>query len=162
MVSTGTAITALTGLDHLEGATVTVVADGVDGTAVVADGAIAVSGTDVEAGINYVARIRTLRPELSTPGGTSMTRIRRVVDASVRFYCCGPGWRINQLETDLVGDETRRDDLNVDTGFTEYVQDRLVANLGWDRQGRVTVEQPRPFKGTVLAIGGRIEVEDDG
>jgi hypothetical protein len=162
VVSTGTAITELTGLDHLDGATVTVVADGVDGTATVADGAIAVTGTDVEAGINYVARIRTLRPELSTPGGTSMTRIRRVVDASVRFYCCGPGWRINQLETDLTGSETRRDDLNVDTGFTEYVQDRLVANLGWDRQGRVTVEQPRPFKGTVLAIGGRIEVEDDG
>ena len=77
-------------------------------TAEVVDGAIAVTGTDVEAGINYVARIRTLRPEMSTQGGSSMTRIRRVVDASVRFYCCGPGWRINQLETDLTGAETRQ------------------------------------------------------
>lgn len=156
----GVAIAELSGLMHLRNELVTTIFDGTDATQVVAnDGTIAVdpAATEVEAGINYKSRIRTLRPEIATPGGLSLGRFRRIADAVVRFYCCGPGWRINGLEQDLTGEETNRE-----TGFLEPVQDRRVPNLGVDRLGRIVVEQPRPFKGTVLAIGGRIEVEDDG
>lgn len=156
----GTAIAELSGLDHLRNERATTVFDGDDASQVVGDdGTIEVdpAAEVVEAGILYKSRIRTLRPEVGTPGGLSMARIRRIVDAIVRFYCCGPGWKIQGLETDLTGEE-----VSEATGLLEPVQDRRVPNLGNDRLGRIVVEQPRPFQGTVLAIGGRMEVEDDG
>jgi hypothetical protein len=57
---------------------------------------------------------------------------------------------VNDKDVGLTGDED------------ELIQDKRVVNLGWDRLGRITIEQARPYPGTVLAIGGRMEVEDDG
>jgi len=65
--------------------------------------------------------------------------------------CVGDGWTVNgQPFVAVAGDED------------ETIKDGLVANLGWGRKGRITVEQRRPFGGTILGIGGRMEVEDDG
>jgi hypothetical protein len=149
----GSAADAVSGLDHLVGATVTTLADGVDGAALVdADGMVtlAAAATEIQAGVGYLSRVRTLRPEANLPGGLSAGRTRRMVDALVRFFCCGPGWTVNDKDVGLTGDED------------ELIQDKRVVNLGWDRLGRITIEQARPYPGTVLAIGGRMEVEDDG
>ena len=81
-----TATTTITGLDHLEGETVAVFADGlVQDTKVVASGQIMiVSASTVQVGLPYTMKVRTMR--LAVPESqTLQTRIKRVSKTAVRF-----------------------------------------------------------------------------
>ena len=138
---------------HLANETAMVVADGVDFEAPVDELGLVQVGeaATVQAGLGFFSRLRTMPPEANTQGGLTVARLRRVVDAFVRMACVGDGWTVNgQPFVAVAGDED------------ETIKDGLVANLGWGRKGRITVEQRRPFGGTILGIGGRMEVEDDG
>jgi len=78
---------AFTGLDHLEGRTVSYVADGgYVGTKVVANGSITLDDyyNVVHAGLGYTARL--LPERLEVPGQGTESRTKRITGATIRFY----------------------------------------------------------------------------
>ena len=77
----GGAVTSLTGLSHLEGETVSVLANGAaHPDKVVSSGSISldVSATSASVGLPYTARVQTLDPEVATDLGPSQGKTRRV------------------------------------------------------------------------------------
>ncbi len=79
-VTFGSPSTAITGLDHLEGQMVQLLADGaVLPTAQVAQGAItaSVAASKFQIGLGSLARFQSLRPEAGSATGTAMGKIKR-------------------------------------------------------------------------------------
>jgi hypothetical protein len=84
----GPPVDVLAGLDHLEGETVQILADGaVHPDRVVVSGSISLArlASKVSVGLPYVARIRTLDPEVQTQTGPSQGKIRRIERVTFRL-----------------------------------------------------------------------------
>ncbi|MGX9389756.1 hypothetical protein ACWX0K_10980 [Nitrobacteraceae bacterium UC4446_H13] len=122
----GAPVSTISGLDHLEGQTVAVHADGaMQRPKVVADGAIALdaAASEVVVGLPQTWRVRDLPRALQIPGGTSRGKRQRantvivdVLDAAsgrVRLTYPGPD------ERNADGDDTPFDDL-IETGMDDY------------------------------------------
>jgi hypothetical protein len=119
-------------------------------TTTVASGFVSLPGPAyrVEVGLHYETEIKTLRQELAGPQGTAMFRRKRSNAVYVRFYCShGPGMFVEDEE--------------VPTDFVSRIRDFRKVNLGWDREGQVTIRQTQPFGMVVLGVGYSY-VMDDG
>lgn len=123
----------------------TAVMDGTGTVEVDAPGA-----TRVEVGLHYETLIKTVKPDPSGPTGTAHFKKKRSNTVYVRFFCSkGGGIKVNRQ---LVPRET------VEAGeVTDYLRE---SNLGWDRDGQVTIEQTQPFPMTVLGIAYSWQVSD--
>ena len=89
-------VNTVAGLDHLEGQTVAIVADGsVRDSQVVTAGSVPITGTaarKVHVGLAYRARVLTLEPEVPVQGAaTSQGSKKRVVGATLRLLHSGGG-----------------------------------------------------------------------
>lgn len=95
VIYSGAATTTITGLDHLEGETVTILCDGavLKPDQVVASGQITLprACTDVVAGLAYEARLQTLPIEAGAADGTAQGKTGRVNNLSLRVKGTGPG-----------------------------------------------------------------------
>ncbi|WP_320169535.1 hypothetical protein [Maridesulfovibrio sp.] len=157
-----TADTVFTGLDHLEGKTVSVLADGaVRPDVTVINGAItlAAPASVVHAGLPYVSDMKTLRLEGgSMSGGTAQGRMKRISHVTVRlFQSLGlqVGYDGEHLErapfrttADLVGGPPSLYSGDYEVKF----------NRGYDRDGQVHIRQDQPLPLTVLALIPEVSV----
>jgi hypothetical protein len=87
-VSNTTPSTSVTGLDHLEGRTVGVVADGeYIGTDVVSGGALTLdeAATIVNVGLLYTGTVETMKMDTNLQDGTSQGRKKRISGMAARF-----------------------------------------------------------------------------
>lgn len=123
----------------------TAVMDGTGSVEVDAPGA-----TRIEVGLHYDSRIKTLKPDPAGQKGTSMFQKKRSNTVYVRFFCSkGDGIKVNGQ---LVPRAT------VEAGeVTDYLRE---SNLGWDRDGQITIEQTKPAPMTVLGIAYSWQVSD--
>lgn len=153
----GAAINTVTGLGHLEGETVAVVADGsVRDSQVVTSGSVPVTGPAaqvVHVGLPYRLRIVDLPPEYQTREGSAQGQDKRVVRVTLRLLHAAGG---------AVGSPgiTRREALNfrtveMDMGeavplFTGDHGVSAYARWGSDGQVEIIHDEPLPF--TLLAI----------
>ena len=149
----GVAITTLTGLGHLEGMLVDVVADGgYIGTKTVAGGIITLeeAATEIEVGLHYNSLGRTMRPAIPDQ---VIEGIPRSWDKLwLRLYETRGG-RINGEAIDYPADPLGTMPL--------YTGDVAVTGMGWDTDGRVTIEQLLPYPMTVLALFGTLSLGDN-
>lgn len=80
-------LTALSGLDHLEGETVRLWVDGAPaGSVIVSEGAVQLgqtAHTTAQAGLAFDTITRTLPPRVQMPDGTSMGRVARIIGADI-------------------------------------------------------------------------------
>ena len=147
------AITTLTGLGHLEGMLVDVVADGgYIGTKTVAGGIITLeeAATEIEVGLHYNSLGRTMRPAIPDQ---VIEGIPRSWDKLwLRLYETRGG-RINGEAIDYPADPLGTMPL--------YTGDVAVTGMGWDTDGRVTIEQLLPYPMTVLALFGTLSLGDN-
>jgi hypothetical protein len=84
----GASTTTITGLDHLEGETVQILADGaVQPDKTVSGGAITLtrSASKVQVGLQAIARLVPMRLEGGNPEGTSQGKLSRITDLVIRF-----------------------------------------------------------------------------
>lgn len=101
-----------------------------------------------EVGLHFDTEVKTLRIEVPTPLGTAQFRAKRTNTIYVRFQCTrGPGV--------FVDDEQVPED-----NFLEVRDWSKQANLGWNRNGQVTIKQTRPFPMTVLGIAYAYSIDD--
>lgn len=147
----------IAGLDHLDGYSVAICADGSqrqDQT--VAGGSVPVTGpaaTVVHVGLRYRSTIVDLPPEAAAPpGSTAQGRLKRVVRAVLRLLdtaACEVGGKGNRSE--VLAFRTL-DDLT-DTAVPLFTGDRDVTTFGsWNRDGQLEIGTDAPLPMTVLAI----------
>lgn len=151
----GSATTTISGINHLEGEVLTVLADGSSHpNKTVTNGKITLdrSSSKVHLGYGYTSLLETLRIEAGAEDGVSQGKIKRIHGVTVRF-----------LET--VGAEVGPDTANLDripfrssanamnqatplfTGDKE-----IFFPSGYDNDSRVVVRQTQPLPMTILAV----------
>lgn len=158
----------VTGLSHLEGETVDVLAvpygDGIHfgdpavyPQKVVSGGKI--TGLDppvyqAEVGLHYESDLLTLKPEIPTGAGTSQAAKKRYSEVFIRVD--------NSIGGEINGESISfRDPATpMTSGPPLQTGDYRAKNLGWDREGRIRVQQTQPLPLTVLAIIGTVSTED--
>jgi hypothetical protein len=141
--------TTVTGLSHLEGKIVKVIADDemqLDKT--VSSGQItldAVPSTYVEIGLDYTPTIKTLPVELKLSSGNIVAQKKRIVEATANLY-------LSQNLT-LNGNDLLFEAGNFFTG-----KKRKKPMLGYDRDGQMTFSQSAPLFFNLLGIEFKVSV----
>jgi len=158
----GAATTSLSGLDHLEGETVQVLADGaVHPDRVVSSGSIALarSASKVSVGLPYVARVRTLDPEVQTQTGPSQGKVRRIERVTFRVVdTFNLKFAANGRELEVIpfrGSAMPMGTIELFTG-----DKRVLVQHSPERQFELLVQSDTPHPCTVLAIMYSMTVSD--
>jgi hypothetical protein len=155
----GVPITNVSGLDHLIGETVKVVGDGADyGDFVVsALGSITlpIAASEIYAGLEFTPKIVTSRPEIQLPGGTSQGLHKSWKKIWLRLIE-SEGLKVNEeiiparSGDDLMGEAPE-----------PYTGDFPINVVGWDRDGRITIEQTLSLPAHIVALFGTLMIGDD-
>lgn len=151
----GSATTTVTGLDHLEGETVRVFADGVvQDDKTVSDGSITItSASKVHVGLSYEARVQTMRLEAGAADGTSQGRRKRIRQLILR---------VDQTAEDVEygANFTTMDTWAAGSGAT-YTGDSASYTMpsGYEREGRIAVRHRKPAPMTLVAVLPQVTTE---
>ncbi|HDX8890784.1 TPA: hypothetical protein RQO31_000792 [Klebsiella oxytoca] len=143
--------TTWTGLSHLNGKTVDVVADGsVMPQATVTDGQITLSrkAKKIEVGLHYETTIQTLTPEISTTEGTTQNARKRTSEVTLRFLeTTGAECNGQVLPFRTFGPKILNQPAPLFTG------DHYFGKLGWERgEDTLIIQQRQPLPFHLLAI----------
>lgn len=165
----GAAATTISGLDHLEGETVSILADGAPvPDQVVASGDITLdtAASVVHVGLPCPARYVSPDIEVGTYGGTTAGKVGRIYRATIRFI-------------DTLGGQVGRPNTDVSTtGTLDPIEVRVPADDmddappiysglvdvtfpgDWEREKRIEVLADQPLPMTIAAILPRMHVND--
>jgi hypothetical protein len=159
----GASTTTVSGLFHLEGQTVTILADGATHpTKTVASGKITLdrAATVVQIGLGYTSDAWTERLEAGAADGTAQGKSKRIRKATFRFW-------------QTLGIQVGKDEDNLDPITFRQVGDDLTAAVplfsgdkaysweaGSDTDGGVYIQRYQPFPATLLAIMPRVVTQD--
>lgn len=154
----GAATTTITGLGHLEGKTVAVLADGaVHPSKVVSGGQITLdfSATPAIVGLPYTATLETLPPPTNIAIGSGQSRPKRWAEIWTRLYNT-VGLKVNGKELPFRSTENLMDQpLPLYSGWVN------VPNLGHDRDAIITYTHDYPTPCTILVQTGTLDVADE-
>ena len=152
-----------TGLDHLEGETVAILADGAEhATKTVASGAVTLDepASTVQIGLAYTHKVEPLAPMVqSTRGGTQGGKIRpvaitlRLQDTAAVRLDTGRGFSNVPFKT--FGNTL------LDTAPLPFTGDKTVRALGWRKDGTQPlwrIEQSTPLSFTLLSVTTEINI----
>lgn len=152
------AVSAISGLDHLEGETVDLLADGhVLAPAVVSGGSVSLAypASRVHAGYGYVSDIETLNMEAGGIDGTAQGKTRRIHHVVLRLFrsrgvFVGPDLsRLEALPFPVAPDGSPP------TLFSGDIEVAFAG--GFDTEATVLVRQSQPLPMTLLAIMPRLD-----
>lgn len=156
---TGAATTSITGLSHLEGKTLAVLADGnvVNGLTV-SGGAITLptAASKVHAGLPYTCEITTLAIDDNVR--TQLGRKKTVSELAVRFYRSRGGW-IGPKDGTLQELRPRTAAAGYDAIPLYTEEKRVAVRRGWDEGGQVTIRQTDPLPMAILAVTPDVDIE---
>lgn len=150
----GAPTSILSGLEHLEGETVAIFADGnVHSRRVVAGGEINLeyAASVVHVGLPIESDLETLNIELDTPEGTVQGKKKRISSVVLRLEDSRGCWvgpdssRLSELKP--THPSAWGDPIGLVTG-----DEKIILRSGWDTGGRVWIRQSDPLPLTVLAV----------
>jgi hypothetical protein len=153
----------LTGLSHLEGKTVSVLADGaVQPDEVVSAGSVTIDrfANKIHVGLPYTSTLQPMRLEAGVADGTAQGRTKRVHNLTIRFYKtlgCKAGPDVDHLEslqfrlaTDLM-----------DSPTSLFSGDKSMPFPGpYDKDGNIVIVQDQPLPLGVIAIMPKVNTYD--
>jgi len=158
------AVASITGLDHLEGESVSFLGDGsVYAAKTVSSGAITGISPEVSKahiGLGSTATIKTLRPEAGADDGVAQGKTKRVFDVTVRFK--------STLGAKIGPSTTLLDELNfrggsdpMDSSPPLFSGDKAITfRGGWETEGQVVIVQDQPLPIHITAIITRLLTHD--
>lgn len=152
------AATTLRGLWHLEGCSVTIVADGsVQPTALVSNGSVQVprAAGRILAGIRYVCDLETLGLESGSP--TLQGRTKRVQEVVLRVRNAR-GLSVGPDAGRLVEIKQRSSEPHGTPTELATGDERVLLDPSWNTNGRIFVRQTAPLPATVVAVIPRLEI----
>jgi len=141
--------TTVTGLNHLEGKTVKVIADDVmQNEKVVSSGQIIIDSVPtayIEIGLDYIPEVKTLPVELKLSSGNIIAQRKRIVEATANMY----------LTQNLT---LNGNDFIFTAGEFYTGLKRRKPMLGYDKKGQMTFSQSEPLFFTLLGIEFKVSV----
>jgi len=163
LVYAGSATTTLSGLYHLEGGTMSVLANGAThADKVVSGGGIGLdfSATSGAVGFGYTSEMQTLRLESGSSDGTSQGKPKRIHDITVRFHeTVGAEVGTDSANADRIF--FRDSSMNMDEAVPLFTGDKEIEFAGGFTDGdRIYVRQSQPLPMTVLALYPRMNTFD--
>lgn len=146
---------AVTGLDHLEGQTVSVSTDGArHRDMVVTAGGITLDyeAVDVVVGLPYTSILRSLRLVTPAPAGSSQGRERKVHELMLNFYqTTGGQYTPDGVSYDVIPYRDTADLMDAPPPlYTGDIQVKLHG--GWGQDGVWEIRQPYPYPLTLRAV----------
>lgn len=159
----GSAVSSISGLDHLEGETVSVLANGAKHIdCVVTDGSITLTGsyTDVVIGLPYEWRLETLPPEAGASLGVAQGQTKRITKMTIRFVnSLGVEYGVEDTALDTISFRQTSDSLS--TAVPLYTGDKLVdVPAGYTTDSKLLLTGSDPFPVMIAAIMPEIIVRD--
>ena len=153
----GASTSAVTGLAHLEGKTVQILADGaVHPDMVVTSGALTLNyaATDIKVGLKYISKLTPTRPGANAGAGTTLGKFKRWNEIFVRLD--------KSAIPTINGQRPPVRSPGTNFGDEEPVvsEDINVRNLGYDRDGRIIIEQDLPLACHIVSLFGTLSVGD--
>lgn len=151
---TGAPATTFSGLHHLEGEEVAIVADGaLAPRRSVLGGAVSIpeAASVVHVGLPFTSRLSTLRLEAGAAAGTAQAQTKRVHEVHVRFHETLGALVGRDGTLDPVSFRTA-DDLMGAAPALWTGDKKVLFPAGWDSDGIVTVMQDEPLPMTVLGL----------
>jgi len=147
---------SVTGLAHLAGRTVAVLADGAvqANRKVSADGTITLDrpASKVHAGLPYVSRLQPMRIEAGSNRGAAQTKRKRITKVAVRFYNT-LGGKIGPDDSSLEPVYFRAPTTPMGAPPAAFCGDKIVNfPKGWNRDGVLTVVQDQALPMSILLI----------
>jgi hypothetical protein len=159
----GSAIGSLKGLYHLEGETVTVLANGASHpNRVVADGGVslAYSSTTAAIGYGYTSSMQTMRIESGSADGTSQGKPKRIHAITLRLHeTVGIEVGNSPSENDRIF--FRDSSMAMDQAVPLFTGDKDIEFPGgYDEDDRLYIRQTQPLPMSVLALFPRMNTFD--
>jgi len=159
----GSATTTISGLDHLEGETVSVLADGsTHPNKVVSSGGITLdrSSTKVKVGLPYVSLLQTMRIDACANNGTSQSKTKRIYEITARLYE-SIGIEIGPDLNNMERIPFRSSANLMDSGINVFTGDKEIEFRGnYETDGFIFVRQNQPLPLTVLSLYPRLITND--
>ena len=159
----GSATTTISGLDHLEGQTVSVLADGATHpNKVVSSGGITLerSSTKVKVGLGYTSLLQTMRIDAGGDNGTSQSKTKRIYEITARLYE-SIGIEIGPDLTNMERIPFRSSANPMDSGVNVFTGDKDIEFRGnYETDGFIFVRQTQPLPLTVLSLYPRLITND--
>jgi hypothetical protein len=159
----GSATSTISGLDHLEGETVSVLVDGAthpDKT--VSSGSITLDrdGEDVKVGLAYTSLLQTMRLDAGSQDGTSQGRTKRIFDITIRMYE-SIGVEVGPDLDNMERIPFRSSADPQDAGIPVFTGDKEVEFRGnYESDGFVYVRQTQPLPLTILSLYPKLQTND--
>jgi hypothetical protein len=159
----GSATTTISGLDHLEGQTVSVLADGATHPdKVVSSGGITLerSSTKVKVGLGYTSLLQTMRIDAGGDNGTSQSKTKRIYEITARLYE-SIGIEIGPDLANMERIPFRSSANPMDSGVNVFTGDKDIEFRGnYETDGFIFVRQTQPLPLTVLSLYPRLITND--
>jgi hypothetical protein len=156
----GAPASTLSGLAHLNGKTVAILADGnVHAPRTVTGGAVTLDfpASKAHVGLPYVSDLETLNLDMEMQDGSIHGRKKRISTLTLRVDSSRGAWAGSDasklMELKMRGEENLGEPIRAFTG-----DKKLVMKAGWDEGGRILIRQPDPLPLTVLAIIPEVSV----
>ena len=159
----GSAVTTISGLDHLEGQTVSILADGAthpDKT--VSSGSITLdrSATNVKVGLAYKSILQTMRLDAGSQNGTSQGKTKRIYEITIRLYE-SIGVEVGESLSNMERIPFRTSSDPMDEGIPVFTGDKAVEFRGnYDTDGFIFVRQTQPLPLTILSLYPELQTND--
>jgi hypothetical protein len=155
----GSAVSTLTGLDHLEGETVAILGDGlVQASKTVSGGSITLdtAASKIHVGLPYTSIVEPMKLNAGHERGTARGKRQRIHKIVAAFYQTGDGVEFGPSQSDLK-------DFN---GFTagSLTTDDLSEVFHGDftaNEATITIQQADPLPMTILGIVPYVTVNED-
>ena len=159
----GSAVTTISGLSHLEGQTVSILADGsTHPDKVVSSGEITLtrSASKVKVGLPYTSLLQTMRIDAGAQNGTSQSKTKRIYEITARLYESigievGPD--LNNMER--IPFRSSADAM--DSGIAVFTGDKDIEFRGnYETDGFIFVRQTQPLPLTILSLYPKLQTND--
>ena len=159
----GASATSISGLGHLEGEVVSILANGATHpNKTVASGAITLdfAATKATIGLNFNSTLQTMRIEAGGTEGTAQGKTKRIHEVVVRFFRT-IGAKVGSSETELDRIPFRSSADLMDQNLAMFSGDKTIEFRGdFDTDGFIVVQQDQPLPLTIVGIYPRLITYD--
>ena len=175
--SIGVPVTTITGLNHLEGLEVAILADGsVVPNQTVINGSITLPApaSNVKVGLPFTAQLQTLYNDLPGQATTAQSKRKNIYSVAVRVEA-SRGIQVGTNQPDASAQPTgiapawqnmkevkqRNSSINAGTAVPLFTGDEFInVPADWDERGQVAVQQIYPLPANILAVIEYVQVGD--
>ena len=151
----GSSTTTISGLEHLEGQTVSVLANGsTHPDRTVSNGSITLAraSTKVKVGLPYTSILQTMRIDAGSQNGTSQAKTKRIYNITVRLYE-SIGVEVGPNLSNMEAIPFRSSAALMDTAIPVYTGDKEIEFRGnYESDGFIFVRQTQPLPLTILSL----------